>query len=298
MKILLPVNDTPASRAAAQFVASRCDLLGANPKVVLISAQLPLSSQAARVIGAKQVRSIHRHDADLALKPVQRILADAGIKAPALIALGPAGERIAAAADKTKADLIIMGSRGLGALKGLFFGSVTNAVLAHTQVPILVLRGKPPLAVAQKVGIAIDGSAFGKAAVRFVVKHREWFGMGSKFTLIHVAPDFVMPALAGLGGAAAPIWGEEELKALQDASFARAIPPATEKLKVAGLAFDEARLIGSAGDRIAEYVKKHKLDLLVLGSHGYGGFKAAVLGSVAARVASRCNTPMLLIRRA
>jgi nucleotide-binding universal stress UspA family protein len=36
--------------------------------------------------------------------------------------------------------------------------------------------------------------------------------------------------------------------------------------------------------------------VLVLGSHGYGAFKQAVLGSVATRVAAHCDTPLLLVR--
>jgi nucleotide-binding universal stress UspA family protein len=35
-----------------------------------------------------------------------------------------------------------------------------------------------------------------------------------------------------------------------------------------------------------------------MGSHGYGAFKAAVLGSTATRVAAHCETPLLLIRDA
>ncbi len=35
-----------------------------------------------------------------------------------------------------------------------------------------------------------------------------------------------------------------------------------------------------------------------MGSHGYGAVKAAVLGSVAQRVAAHCATPLLLIREA
>jgi nucleotide-binding universal stress UspA family protein len=301
MKILLPVNDSRPSRAAADFIGSHTTLAGSDPKVVLINVQWPLSTQAVRAIGVSKARSVYRHDADVALKTVQKRLAGAGIKAPARIALGNAGECIAAAADKIKADLIVMGARGLGAFKGMLFGSVTNAVLAHTQVPMLVLRERSrPFRVGESahVGIALDGSKFGKAALRYVLKHRELFGAAPSFTLIHVAPDLVMPVIGGLGGAAAPVWSEAELKAIQDAAFTQALAPARAKLKAAGVTFDEARLIGMAGERIAEFAKKHRLDVLVLGSHGYGAFKGAVLGSVATHVADRCDTPLLLIRRA
>ena len=50
------------------------------------------------------------------------------------------------------------------------------------------------------------------------------------------------------------------------------------------------------GDEIAAYARNERLDLLVMGSHGYGALKSAVLGSIATRVAARCTTPLLLIR--
>ena len=55
-------------------------------------------------------------------------------------------------------------------------------------------------------------------------------------------------------------------------------------------------LVGNAGDEIAAYAKK-KLDLLVMGSHGYGRFKSAILGSTAMRIASQGDVPILIIRQ-
>jgi len=40
----------------------------------------------------------------------------------------------------------------------------------------------------------------------------------------------------------------------------------------------------------------HRLDLLVMGAHGRGALKSALLGSVTLRVAARCATPLLLVR--
>jgi nucleotide-binding universal stress UspA family protein len=57
----------------------------------------------------------------------------------------------------------------------------------------------------------------------------------------------------------------------------------------------ELCLVGAPGDAIAAWAKKN-LDVLLVGSHGYGGFKAAVLGSVATRIAARCDTPLLIVR--
>jgi nucleotide-binding universal stress UspA family protein len=51
----------------------------------------------------------------------------------------PAGE-IIRTADEMKADLIIMGSRGLGQIGGLILGSVSERVLHGAHTPVLVVR--------------------------------------------------------------------------------------------------------------------------------------------------------------
>ena len=75
--------------------------------------------------------------------------------------------------------------------------------------------------------------------------------------------------------------------------FKRAWAKAKEK---AGVKPKEVCLVGNPGDEIAAYCKKRHLDVLVMGSHGYGRFKAAVMGSTATRIASIADVPLLIIR--
>ena len=79
--------------------------------------------------------------------------------------------------------------------------------------------------------------------------------------------------------------------------FEQAMAPALKRLASAGMDARPVRLRGSvAGDAIAAYARKRRLELVVMGSHGHGALRALVLGSVAMRVAARCDTPLLLIR--
>ena len=85
---------------------------------------------------------------------------------------------------------------------------------------------------------------------------------------------------------------------LQKDEFNEAVEPLRPLFAKAAVATKEICLVGNAGDEIAAFAKKKKLDLVVMGSHGYGRFKAAVMGSTATRIAATGDVPLLIIRQA
>ncbi|MDZ7652493.1 MAG: universal stress protein [Burkholderiaceae bacterium] len=299
MRILIPVDGSAHSTAAVAFVASRSTLIGAQPEVELLNVQLPVPPRAARAVGREMVATFHKAEARAVLKPALALLKKAGLQAQARHEVGSPGATVAAAT-AGGADLVVMGSHGHSAFKGLVFGSVTNAVLAGCRTPLLVVRGtRAPARDSLTVGIALDGSAYGLAAIRYVVQHRELLGAQPTLQLIHVVPDLFSIVIPGLGDAPAPLYSPDKVLAAQTAAFDKAMAPARELLTRAGLSAAGVCLAGNnAGDEIAAYAKKKRLDLLVMGSHGHGLLKAAVLGSVATRVAACCSTPLLLVRQA
>lgn len=299
MRILVPVDGSKFSQAAVSFIAARTALVGAAPDVELLNVQLPVPVRAARVVGRDVVHSYYEEESAKALKPAAAALKKAQLAASSSYRVGNPGEEIAALADKSKVDLIVMGSHGHGALATMLLGSVTQAVLARCKKPLLVLRAKHvPKGGSLKVGVAVDGSKYGREAVKYVLRHRNLFGDQTEITLIHVVPDFAGALMPDMAGIALPAFTPDEIRAMQTKAFDTAVTPVRKLLAKGGLAATEARLAGNAGDEISAYAKKKKLDVLVLGSHGYGAFKGVVMGSVATRVAARCATPLLLIRDA
>lgn len=299
MKILVPVDGSAPSRAALRFVASRLAGLRPRPKVELINVQLPIPAHAARFLGGRTVRDYHAAESRKVLVPAQATLEKAGLASQATAAVGSPGAVVASAARGV--DLVVMGAHGHTATAGLLLGSATNTVLATCSTPLLVMRGKgrpiPPGGTALRIGIAVDGSNYGLAAVRYVLKHRELFGPVPDLQLIHVVPDLFSAYVPGLSLARTPMFSPEQAIEGQRAAFEAAVAPARKIMKRAGLTAAEVRLIGNTpGDEIAAHARTNRLDMLVMGSHGHGAFTSVVLGSVATRVAARCDAPLLIIR--
>ncbi len=54
--------------------------------------------------------------------------------------VGSPGPTLAAIAEKDDVDLIVMGSRGLGPIKGIFMGSVSSYIVSHAKCPVLIVK--------------------------------------------------------------------------------------------------------------------------------------------------------------
>ena len=68
---------------------------------------------------------------------------EAGVEARGEVLEGNAVDEILSFADNCGADLIVIGSRGHGALAGALLGSVSSDVVQHANVPVLVAKQAP-----------------------------------------------------------------------------------------------------------------------------------------------------------
>jgi nucleotide-binding universal stress UspA family protein len=298
MKILIPYDGSRHARRAVEFVAARTPLAGLEPTVWLLNVQPPMFTELPTATTRKRLAEIYARRADDVLRPSRARLERAGLDVRHLHLVGVPGLRIARVARSKGVDLIVMGSHGRSAMAGMLMGSVASTVLAHCDSPVLLLRdAETPRAESLRVGIAVDGSDYGDAAARWALAHRGLFGPRPKFELIHVARDLPFQSRTLLANLADMSFTQDSVRALRRQEYERALRSVLPLFDGAGIAVRQVDLSGEAGEQLAAYSQR-RLDVLVMGSHGQGLFKAAVLGSVATRVAARCTTPLLLIRKA
>ena len=297
MKILVAVDGSDYSRMAIEFVASRRTLIKCNPDVEVLHIQTPLPANPARVVGTKVVHSYYADEAEKVLKPARLRLHRAGLSPTVRYVVGRPAIEISKTADKDDVDLLVLGSHGHSALAGMLLGSVTNEVLVRTKRAVLIVRGKAKrYPDSLRIGIAVDGSRYSQEAVKYVRRFTKLFGARLNVSLIHVVPEYDLRGQPSRAGYLIPDVAAKEARALQDEAFEDAVAPMRRffKRKV-GIKLEEVRLVGNAGTQLPTHARKN-VDLLVLGSHGYGAFKAAVMGSVATRVAAHSSLPLLFVR--
>lgn len=86
------------------------------------------------------VEGYYGEEAEKVLGPVRHFGKHNGLRIATEHGLGPAGEAIAAFAERHSIDLIVMGSHGHSALVNVVLGSVATSVLAMSRIPVLIVR--------------------------------------------------------------------------------------------------------------------------------------------------------------
>ncbi|MGB8992260.1 MAG: universal stress protein [Desulfobaccales bacterium] len=138
MKILVPVDGSAYSLKA---VETACDLAKSQP-----SSSLVLVAVAVEIPELGEGRYIYdkmKAQAEAALAQAKEVAQKCGTVSEMLLATGPSpAEEIVKVAKDEKADLIVIGSRGLAGKTKSFLGSTASKVVTYAPCSVLVVKTK------------------------------------------------------------------------------------------------------------------------------------------------------------
>ncbi|HEX9336278.1 MAG TPA: universal stress protein [Pseudonocardiaceae bacterium] len=186
--------------------------------------------------------------------------------------------------------MIVVGSRGLSGISGLLTGSTAVALAGYGECPVAVIREQSAgreATLAGPVVVGVDGSSAGAAALG--VAFREASLAGAELVAVHTWSDVVMTgrAFAVAQAASQDMLARNAESMLDDclAEHRRNYPDV--RVRPVVLADRPAAQLVAQG-RCAR--------LLVVGSHGRGGFAGMVLGSVSRDLMHHAPCPLLIVR--
>ena len=138
-RILLAVDDTPDSVAAARVAVELAAALRATLRVVHVSTDHSLDA-AVLEAGGQPAVAARRAEADAAiLTRAAALAADAGVEAQTELLTGDTGPAVLDAARTWPADLVVLGKSARSATGEPYIGSRTRHILEFSEQPVLIV---------------------------------------------------------------------------------------------------------------------------------------------------------------
>ncbi|MBV8179860.1 MAG: universal stress protein [Mycobacterium sp.] len=186
--------------------------------------------------------------------------------------------------DQSKdAELIVVGSRGRGALSRGILGSVSSGLIRHAHCPVALIRDEDPQTPSAEapVLVGIDGST---ADLATAIAFEEASRRHADLIALHAWADTDMSEIPGFDWS--PITTKEN-RLLADAlaGWQERYPDVTV----------EKRLVRDRAAR-ALVDASESAQLVVVGSHGSGAFTGMLLGSVSNAVVQAVHRPVIVAR--
>jgi len=212
--------------------------------------------------------------------------------AEAVVTDAPPVLGILARARKVRARVIVLGSRGLGAVGRLFLGSVSRTVVRRAPCSVLVARGaaRDP----SRFLLGVDGSPHARGAVAFVSGLRP--RRGGRAHLLRVVEPVRPPSTGLMPARVRALLTREatELEREHVAAARRELETAGARLAKAGW---RVKIEVRMGRPLEELLAASKdADVLVVGARGVGAIERLLLGSVAEGAVTRAAVPVLVVR--
>jgi nucleotide-binding universal stress UspA family protein len=209
------------------------------------------------------------------------------------VIVGEAPRTILDAASRRRADLIVVGTRGLGGLSKFVLGSTTQRVLRETAVPVLAVPGEALSAALEvsgptlSIGLVLAAADFSEASGRAVQRAAELAASFSvPLVIVHAiapvaAPSRWQPYVELAGPARVPDTRDRMEHWLMTLS-----PPVRGELVVT---------VGRPADVIAAAAADRGAGLIVMGLIADTAAAAPRPGSVAYQVLSTARTPVFVV---
>lgn len=295
--LLVPLDGSPLAEAALPYAVTIARASGAR---VLLLTVLESEPMRVLVVGDERLRAqieeAWRSPAEGYLAGVAARLAARGVQADYKAVVGDPADQILAEAEGHRVTLIVMATHGRSGLQRVLLGSVADKVMRMSGRPVLLIRPDElpeptdePVAI-RHIALPLDGSQLAEAALPLAVDLARM--LNARLSLIRVEPmaqSLIVPFdLSGYVPDFATLDERIAAAAEEYLGAVRARLPAEIKA--------EALVVrGQPAPTLLEVLERDRVDLVVMSTHGWGGLRRFVLGSVTERVV-RAGVPTVVVR--
>ncbi len=270
-KIMVVSDRSESSMAAAREAIRLAQRTEGNLSVMSVIVTNPEHESLAKQLIEKENRDALAH-----LETLKTNANDAGVDCKISLRHGiEISQEIVDEAEKSRADVIVMGRRGYTGLMRVMMGSNTAKVIGYAHCSVLVVP-KTAKIEGKKILLAVDGSRYSDTAA-----------MTAMSLAKHLHASVLIVSV---------VYSEHQEKRYSEAT--EEITRVDNFLTQEGISTEGRVLSGRPAEAIVEVANAKGVDLIVMGSHGRTGFDKVLLGSVSDRVIGYAECAVLVVKAA
>lgn len=260
-KLLIPTDGSDIATRAGRFAVAVAERFGAELHIICV----------------EEGRRRNENWTDAAIDPVLEAAADTNISTETAVVSAPRSIHgtIIGYAEDNEIEAIIMGTHGRTGVNRFLLGSVAEQTLRESPVPVLTVHEDTAIDFAiDNILVPTDGSAGSSAAADEAINLAT--ETGATLHLLTVRQS-----------------GPEEDDVPEEEPFSSIVPQA----EAAGIkSVQTAIRQGKPHMEIAGYAAEADIDCIVMGTHGRGGVRRYLLGSVTERTVRFSQVPVITVK--
>lgn len=211
----------------------------------------------------------------------------AGLDVAIEVCSGCPAEAIGAIAEQRQAGLVALTLHGASRMRRGLSGSVAEQVLRACAAPLLIVPAEPPRGEPElrRILVPLDGSRAARRALPFALR----LAAASAATLI--LAHMVAPPLVAAPDALLP----QPIQDAWSASADEALQAVAAGIRTPQVPVTTTTLVGNAAEGIVAAAQQQHADMIVMTTHGSGGRRRWLLGSVTEKVLHTARLPLVLV---
>ncbi len=296
--IMVPTDGSGFDREATRVALRIAERTAAKVRLVRVLATGSFFGMAAAAEATALAAEVVKSERNRALSELYALAAECRTASNADITVhlhaGPVAEVLESYAQRYEADLIVMSTHGRSGVARLSLGSVTDSLIRHTTIPVLVV--KPPTSYLnpqvvegfKRIVVPLDGSTLAERILPRVLtlaKLEE-----AEITLLNVLVPHSY-SQKQIVDSNLP-WWDKDISLAQTYLFRIA-----GKLRRNGVLVTTDIVIGdNVASAIGDFAGREKADLIAIATHGRGGLARMLRGSVADAVMHSSRLSMLVFK--
>ena len=294
--VLVPLDGSPFAEQALPHALGIVRRAGATLDLVHVHVlHVAEENKVARFSYDPGFDTEHKREEQLYLEgTAKRLATGSPVPWTAAVVSGLDADGILQRVQDGKADLIVMTTHGRGPLGRVFLSGVADELIRHGAVPVLLIHPRDPTPsivsepLLEHVLVPLDGSSLAERVLRRAFDFvRLWEGRCTLLRVIEANPA----TTAGRPNRPRP--PEQEQVAAAHAYLEKI----AGRLREQGMAVQTHIVVAPhAAPAILEEAQTQRCDFIALATHGRGGLRRMLLGSIADKVIRGASLPVLVYR--